>query len=75
MSEPLSPKSKCLPVILLHVHGHFVMGSLLQCPRMMPFLSCGTIYGGDGRTTFGLPDLQGRVPVHAGSGSGGWVDQ
>jgi microcystin-dependent protein len=30
----------------------------------------GTIYGGDGRTTFGLPDLRGRVPVHAGSGSG-----
>ena len=30
----------------------------------------GTIYGGDGRTTFGLPDLRGRVPIHAGSGPG-----
>lgn len=30
----------------------------------------GTIYGGDGRTTFGLPDLRGRVPVHEGSGPG-----
>jgi microcystin-dependent protein len=30
----------------------------------------GTIYGGDGRTTFGLPDLRGRVPIHMGSGSG-----
>jgi len=30
----------------------------------------GTIYGGDGRTTFGLPDLRGRIPVHAGSGPG-----
>lgn len=30
----------------------------------------GTIYGGDGRTTFGLPDLRGRLPVHAGSGPG-----
>lgn len=30
----------------------------------------GTIYGGDGRTTFGLPELRGRVPVHAGSGPG-----
>lgn len=29
-----------------------------------------TIYGGDGRTTFGLPDLRGRVPIHAGSGPG-----
>jgi microcystin-dependent protein len=26
----------------------------------------GTTYGGDGQTTFGLPDLQGRVPVHQG---------
>jgi microcystin-dependent protein len=26
----------------------------------------GTTYGGDGQETFGLPDLQGRVPVHAG---------
>lgn len=30
----------------------------------------GTIYGGDGRSTFGLPDLRGRVPIHAGSGPG-----
>jgi microcystin-dependent protein len=30
----------------------------------------GTFYGGDGRTTFGLPDLRGRVPVHVGSGPG-----
>lgn len=27
----------------------------------------GTTYGGDGRTTFGLPDLRGRSAVHAGS--------
>lgn len=30
----------------------------------------GTIYGGDGRTTFGLPDLRGRVPIHMGQGPG-----
>jgi microcystin-dependent protein len=28
----------------------------------------GTTYGGDGQQTFGLPDLQGRVPIHAGQG-------
>ena len=28
----------------------------------------GTIYGGDGRTTFGLPDRRGRVPVRQGQG-------
>jgi microcystin-dependent protein len=30
----------------------------------------GTTYGGDGQTTFGLPDLQGRIPFHAGTGGG-----
>jgi microcystin-dependent protein len=28
----------------------------------------GTTYGGDGRTTFGLPDLRGRAPMHEGDG-------
>jgi len=28
----------------------------------------GTTYGGDGQETFNLPDLQGRVPIHQGSG-------
>lgn len=30
----------------------------------------GTNYGGDGRTTFGLPNLQGRTPVGVGNGAG-----
>ncbi len=34
------------------------------------FSLLGTIYGGDGRTSFGLPDLRGRIPVHAGTGPG-----
>lgn len=34
------------------------------------FSLLGTTYGGDGSTTFGLPDLRGRVPVHAGTGPG-----
>jgi len=34
------------------------------------FSLVGTIYGGDGRTTFGLPELRGRVPIHMGSGPG-----
>ncbi len=33
------------------------------------FSILGTTYGGDGITTFALPDLRGRVPVHAGNGS------
>jgi microcystin-dependent protein len=35
------------------------------------FALIGTIYGGDGQTTFGLPDLRGRLPVHLGTLSGG----
>jgi microcystin-dependent protein len=31
----------------------------------------GTTYGGDGQSTFALPDLQGRIPVHQGTGPTG----
>ena len=34
------------------------------------FQLIGTTYGGDGQSTFQLPDLQGRVPVHQGTGPG-----
>jgi len=30
----------------------------------------GTTYGGDGQSTFGLPNLQGRIPIHQGSSGG-----
>jgi len=34
------------------------------------FSILGTTFGGDGITTFGLPDLRGRVPMHPGNGPG-----
>jgi len=34
------------------------------------FSLIGTYYGGDGRTTFALPDLRDRLPMHAGAGPG-----
>jgi len=34
------------------------------------FTLLGTIYGGDGRTTFALPDMRGRTPMHAGYAPG-----
>lgn len=34
------------------------------------FSLLGTMYGGDGRTTFGLPDLRGRIPLGSGQGPG-----
>lgn len=36
------------------------------------FTLIGTTYGGDGQETFGLPDLQGRIPIHQGTGPGGF---
>lgn len=49
----------------------FCDGQLLAVSQNDALFSLfGTIYGGDGRTTFGLPDLRGRIPVHAGDGPG-----
>jgi microcystin-dependent protein len=44
-------------------------GQLLPIQQNQPLFSLlGTTYGGDGRTTFALPDLRGRVPTHVGAG-------
>lgn len=49
----------------------FCNGQLLSISQNQALFSIiGTIYGGDGRTTFALPDLRGRVPIHVGSGPG-----
>ncbi|MAT99586.1 MAG: phage tail protein [Anaerolineaceae bacterium] len=49
----------------------FCDGQLLAVSQFDALFSLfGTIYGGDGRTTFGLPDLRGRLPIHMGSGPG-----
>lgn len=49
----------------------FCNGQLLSIAQNNAlFALLGTIYGGDGRTTFGLPDLRGRVPIHFGQGPG-----
>ncbi|MEO5931915.1 MAG: tail fiber protein [Candidatus Kapaibacterium sp.] len=46
-------------------------GQLLSIAQNTALFSLlGTTFGGDGRVTFGLPDLRGRVPVHQGQGPG-----
>ena len=55
--------------------GSFVPKGWLPCDgRLLPivqyqalFSLLGTMYGGDGRTNFGLPNLNGRVPMHFGN--------
>ena len=58
--------------------GSFAPAGWMMCQgQLIPisendalFTLIGTTYGGDGQETFGLPDLQGRVPMHAGQGPG-----
>src|SRR5258708_32693569 len=50
----------------------FCQGQLMaidQNPTL--FTLIGTTYGGDGQSTFGLPDLRGRLPVHQGTDASG----
>ncbi len=49
----------------------FCSGQILSIEQHQALFSIlGTIYGGDGRTTFALPDLRGRAPIHTGQGPG-----
>src|SRR3979490_2717044 len=56
--------------------GNFAPAGWMFCEsQLLPiseyetlFNLIGTTYGGDGQSTFGLPDLRGRVPLHAGNG-------
>jgi microcystin-dependent protein len=49
----------------------FCNGQLLSISQNTAlFALLGTIYGGNGQTTFALPNLQGRLPMHFGNGAG-----
>jgi microcystin-dependent protein len=50
----------------------FCNGQILEIagPNEPLFQLIGTTYGGDGQTTFALPDLRGRAPMHLGQGPG-----
>jgi microcystin-dependent protein len=56
--------------------GNFAPAGWMFCEgQLLPisenetlFQLIGTTYGGDGQSTFGLPDLRGRLPIHQGSG-------
>jgi microcystin-dependent protein len=49
----------------------FCDGQLLPLSQNTALFSLlGTTYGGDGKSTFALPDLQGSVPMHPGQGQG-----
>lgn len=54
----------------------FCNGQLLPLSQYQALYAIlGIVYGGDGRTTFAIPDLRGRVPVHSGYSEGPGVDK
>jgi microcystin-dependent protein len=71
MSEPFVGEIRMFAGNFAPRNWAFCDGQLLAISQNQSLFSLlGTIYGGDGRTTFGLPDLRGRIPVHAGTGPG-----
>ena len=71
MSEPFVGEIRMFAGNFAPRDWAFCDGQLLPVNQFMTLFSLlGTTYGGDGRTTFGLPDLRGRAPIHFGQGPG-----
>lgn len=71
MSEPFIAEIRIFAGNFAPRSWAFCNGQLLPISQNTALFSLvGTIYGGDGRTTLALPNLQGRVPVHPGRGPG-----
>jgi microcystin-dependent protein len=69
MSEPFLGEIKIISWNFPPKGWTFCNGQLLPINQNQALFSIlGTTYGGDGRVNFGLPNLQGRVPLHVGSG-------
>ncbi len=72
MSEPFLGEIRLFAGNFAPVNWSFCDGRLVEITsRPALFNLIGTIYGGDGRRSFALPDLRSRVPVHQGTGSTG----
>ncbi len=71
MSEPFVGEIRMFAGNFAPRSWAFCDGQLLAVSQNDALFSLlGTIYGGDGRTTFGLPDMRGRLAMHAGTGPG-----
>lgn len=71
MSEPFVAEIRILPYNFAPRGWAFCDGQLLPIQQNTALFSLiGTTYGGDGRTTMALPNLQGRAPMHPGRGPG-----
>lgn len=71
MAEPYIGEIRMFGGNFAPVGWEFCSGQLLSIAENEAlFTLLGTTYGGDGQTTFALPDLRGRIPVHHGQGPG-----
>ena len=71
MSEPFIAEIRIFAGNFAPRGWAFCDGQLLPIAQNTALFSLiGTVYGGDGRSTMGLPNLQGRAPLHAGRGPG-----
>jgi len=69
MSEPFLSEIKILSFNFPPKGWAFCNGQILPINQNQAlFALLGTTYGGNGQTTFALPNLQGRVPIHMGNG-------
>jgi len=69
MSEPFLAEIKVVGFNFAPFGWAFCDGQILPINQNQSLYSLlGTIYGGDGRTSFALPDLRGRTPIHVGNG-------
>jgi microcystin-dependent protein len=69
MSEPFLAEIRIVGFNFPPRGWAFCDGQILPINQNQSLYSLlGTTYGGDGRTSFALPDLRGRTPIHVGSG-------
>ncbi|HEX8566428.1 MAG TPA: tail fiber protein [Pyrinomonadaceae bacterium] len=71
MADPFVAEIRIFPFTFAPKGWAFCDGQLIPISQNTAlFALLGTTYGGDGKSTFALPDLQGSVPMHPGQGSG-----
>jgi microcystin-dependent protein len=71
MADPFLAEIRIFPFNFAPTGWAFCNGQIMPIAQNTAVFSLlGTSYGGDGRTTFGLPNLQGSVPIHVGGMSG-----
>lgn len=69
MSEPFLAEIRMMSFNFPPKGWALCNGQLLAINQNQALFSLlGTVFGGNGQTTFGLPNLQGRVPMHVGRG-------